>query len=229
MLRSFDHQYSEWFDSVTSPEDKHEIGREISETSDLLAFRWIECRTNTERESLKETYGIEPISMRNSLRPMAEAALSEDPSVPFGGLTESGDLCFAIGFPPRLISPEKLIAEKLEYQVNAQKEDGNEEVSCWYKDPDTAWGIKKEIEETETYENVTVMKRLTSMKNEEDDEGHSEATLEMKTKSYKKESDSYRKGPSGKGKSLGTRVHKDKKKEKNKKAARGKQQKNQND
>lgn len=105
---------------------------------------------------------------------------------------------------------ESFVNEERQYQLRAANKDGKEDVSEWYDDEDSVYEMKKKIDELEKYESTKVIKRIKGMEEEEDED--ETPTLESKVRG----------GPKGKGKPLGTQVHKDKKKERSKKAARGK-------
>jgi len=205
--------------SVQILREENGIGPLIDKaTAQKLSRIWIES-SNYQRDQIVEENDIDPVFSRirgGEIKLGVMKDLQEEPSKIIPGLDEEGNLVLVTGFPvtrvygPRHFASMKTINESRQFQLRAYTEDGKEEVSDWYDSEDKVHEMKKQIDELEKYESTSVIKRIKEM--DHDESNTAKPTLEAKVRG----------GPKGKGKPLGTQVHKDKKKEKSKKAARKK-------
>jgi len=197
-----------------------------SETATELAKEWIMSNRNRRRNMANE-YDLMPLLSKvrgGEIKIGVMSDLQQRPNLIVPGLDTEGNLIFLRGYPnTKMFGPRDFydtrkkknqkesvdsVSEQRQYQLRAMKKDGKEDVSEWYDDEDVVYEMKKRIDELETYESTEVYKRIKEM----DEKEENSPTLEAKVRG----------GPKGKGKPLGTQVHKDKKKERSKKAARGK-------
>jgi hypothetical protein len=148
----------------------------LSDIRDLISC-WRNA-TLAEKIGLIEERDLKPVMGQFGTRIGLMQNVRQNPNEYFPALNENAELVFISGFPnTQLLSlSEMALTEARQFQLVGIKEDDTEERSKWYDDEETVSALQKELENTEEFTSLSVVKRIKELEYDEDEE--ETATLE---------------------------------------------------
>jgi len=141
----------------------------------------ISCWRNAtliEKIGLIEERELKPVMGQFGTRIGLMQNVRQNPNEYFPALNENAELVFISGFPnTQLLSlSEMALTEARQFQLVGIKEDNTEERSKWYDEEETVSALQRELENTEEFTSLSVVKRIKELEYDEDEE--ETATLE---------------------------------------------------
>lgn len=134
----------------------------IKSTQELI-HEW-KSATPAEQHALKDLYGLKVITDLNRLPLSYRIKLEKNRNECLPALNENNEIVLITDYP---ISR---IVEAREYQVRATNEKGDVLKSRWFEKEDEALKLLGEIDETDDYESVEIIKRIAGAETDEDEE-----------------------------------------------------------